>query len=750
LRAIPALHHVTCKKLLLIRVPAQCNGCAFRPQVFLLQCWENYRQVPPDSPGTAVSQEVPMPLIVLIAFLAGLVTVASPCILPILPIALSATMAQGRARPLGVILGLVVSFSVFTLAVSQLVALLGLSANTLRIAAVGIIALLGLSMIVPALNSRLEGVFGGLPGLAPKRQRSGLFGGLLTGAALGLVWAPCAGPILAAITTLAATRQVGLDIIAITAAYALGVGIPLLVIAYGGRAALRRIPGMARHTADIQKAFGVLMVLTAILIAGNADVALTAWATGALPSGWNDRLQAFEDTPVVRAQVDQLLGRSPAQLTGADLEAAVPPQAGSDPVDQMPGQATLPAVESVAAPTQAQPSPTAAPPLVVDVPSATATTAPTTAPPEPSPTVTPDATPSATGGPLPTQTPVEDPRQAAPSPTALLPSVPPPAPVAASIHPAANLPDGGPAPDFTGIGNWINSPALHLADLRGKVILVDFWTYSCINCIRTLPYVTSWYQKYHDQGFVVVGVHTPEFAFEHETPNVIDATKRFGITYPVAQDNSYATWNAYSNRYWPAEYFIDAHGHLRHVHFGEGNYDESEQVIQELLDEAGASVAQAAKTGNVPVPISDTQTPETYVGLDRQGKFASPEAAAPGPAHSYSIPHQLPLHSFAAGGNWAFADQYATEEAAGDSLRLHFNAKDVYVVLASDKPATVEVSVTAPNASNQSEDLDTGSRLHVSAPRLYHLARLPQVEEGVVDLHFDRPGVRAYAFTFGS
>ena len=296
---------------------------------------------------------------------------------------------------------------------------------------------------------------------------------------------------------------------------------------------------------------------------------------------------------------------------------------------------------------------------------------------------------------------------------------------------------------------WINSPALKLADLRGKVVLIDFWTYSCINCIRTLPYVTAWFDKYKAQGLVVVGVHTPEFAFEHETANVQDATRRYHITYPVAQDNNYATWNAYNNLYWPAEYLIDARGHVRHTHFGEGNYDETEQVIQQLLAEAGQTVAAPLLQAG-PVPMSQAQTPETYVGLGRGDALASPEKPVADRMASYSLPAHLPVNQFALDGQWTLADEYDTVEVAGARLRLHFVARDVYLVLApAGKAATVDVTLP-PGQANHSEDVDAQGRLQVSADRLYHIASLDGLQESTVELRFEQPGARVYAFTFGS
>jgi thiol-disulfide isomerase/thioredoxin len=287
-----------------------------------------------------------------------------------------------------------------------------------------------------------------------------------------------------------------------------------------------------------------------------------------------------------------------------------------------------------------------------------------------------------------------------------------------------------------------------MAALRGKVVLIDFWTYSCINCLRTLPYTTSWYNKYKDQGFVVVGVHTPEFAFEHDTPNVEDAVKRLDITYPVAQDNEYGTWQAYQNEYWPAEYLIDAKGIIRHTHFGEGEYDQTEQTIQQLLKENGATV-NASLTQGVVAGFSQDETPETYVGTDRQSGFVSPGRVLVGQARQYTIPDTLPANSFAVSGSWNFSSEFATVSDVGAKLRLHFNAKDVYLVMTSDKSVPVTVNLISPSQKNQSEDLGSDGQISVNASRLYHLAQLDSAQEGTVELTFTQPGVRVYAFTFG-
>src|SRR5271157_202402 len=431
-----------------------------------------------------------MVILILFSVLSGLVTVISPCILPVLPIVLASSVEKGKARPLGLITGLILSFSLFTLAISQIVSLFDLSANVLRLIAVIVIGLLGLGMILPAINNLFQKVLGQIPGLLPETHLdgSGLGGGLITGDCLGLVWAPCAGPILAAVTTLAATRAVNAGAVLVILAYAIGAGVPLLAIAYGGRVVLHKASFVTRNPQRVQQSFGFVMLLTAGLIAFNADTLVTAWATNLVPAQWSNQLNAVETNSLVDQQLVKLSHSSNS------IQIVSTPNPEISPM-----------------------------PKTID------------------------------------------------------------------------LPDLGPAPEFVGIDHWLNSTPLTLQSLRGKVVLVDFWTFDCINCIHTLPYVATWYNKYKDQGFVVIGVHTPEFAFEQDTSNVAQAIAQYQIKYPVAQDNEYATWKAYNNGYWPAEYFIDAQGNMRHIHIGEGSYDQSEQIIQQLLAEAGNPVENFQK-----------------------------------------------------------------------------------------------------------------------------------------------------------
>jgi cytochrome c biogenesis protein CcdA/thiol-disulfide isomerase/thioredoxin len=585
-----------------------------------------------------------MAILLFFAFLSGFVTVLSPCVLPVLPIVLSSSAASGKRRPLGVITGLVISFSLFTLLISQIVRLLGLSANTLRIVAVVIIGFLGLSMIIPKLNELVERAFSFLPRLAGDNQHegNGFTPGFITGLSLGLIWAPCAGPILASVTALAATQSVTFGSALVVIAYAVGSGIPLLGIAYGGRSLIQKVPFLSKNLGKVQRLFGVVMILTAIAIALNFDILVSVWLTQNLPSGIASLMSNFETSDLIQDQIDQLADSDMQTdyFTNTDLTLA-------------------------------------------------------------------------------------------------------------ELEMGIILPNLGPAPDFTGIVNWINSEPLTLADLRGRVVLVDFWTYSCINCVRTLPYLTDWHAKYQDDGLVIVGVHTPEFAFEEETQNVVNAVNRFQIEYAVAQDNDYTTWRAYNNRFWPAKYFIDAEGIVRYVHFGEGEYEESELVIQQLLAEAGV-VTDEALTIEEAVPITSGQTPELYIGYGRQEAFLSPTPLVIDAAATYTAPDEIPLHRFGVSGRWVFRREHAESLERGNQLTLHFNAKDVYLVLDSELPGRIRVSLPSPQLENQSPDIDENGEILIDQASLYHLVSLDGITEGTVTIEFLDPGLQVFAFTFGS
>jgi thiol-disulfide isomerase/thioredoxin len=301
-----------------------------------------------------------------------------------------------------------------------------------------------------------------------------------------------------------------------------------------------------------------------------------------------------------------------------------------------------------------------------------------------------------------------------------------------------------PAPDFAGLTNWINSPPLTLESLRGKVVLVDFWTYSCINCIRTLPYVEKWYQAYASRGLVIIGINTPEFAFEHVPANVAAAVKHDGIKYPVALDNNYDTWNAFQNDSWPADYLIDQSGNIRYTSVGEGDYPTTERAIQQLL---GLNMSLQTPTSNV--PISEVQTPETYFGTNRASGFAGPGTLAEG-TDTFRAGSNLDLNSWTLGGSWQIAPENITSHSDSSTLTFRFSAKNVYMVAGSagNTPSTVKVSLDSNSAGDFGSDA-AGGQATVSGSRLYNIVSLPQAGTGTVTLTVPS-GVSLYTFTFGS
>ncbi len=311
--------------------------------------------------------------------------------------------------------------------------------------------------------------------------------------------------------------------------------------------------------------------------------------------------------------------------------------------------------------------------------------------------------------------------------------------------PKIDFTDLGPAPEFTGISKWLNSDPLTMQGLRGKVVLIDFWTYSCINCIRTLPYVTKWYDSYKDQGFVVVGVHTPEFAFEKDTENVARAIKRFKINYPVAQDNDYATWNAYNNIYWPAEYLINKNGRLVYTHFGEGKYDVTENAIRALLelkDDAAAGQGQAADSGRDQTAGQaggQVKSPEMYFGILRLQNFGNEGAIPDRKIANYTLPLNLLPDTFALEGKWQFDDEKARLMQGPGKIKLRFNAGKVHMVAKSDKPTTVHITVDGqlqPDAA-------------ISASQLYTLFDSTDYANHIIEIEIPEGGFEAFTFTFG-
>jgi thiol-disulfide isomerase/thioredoxin len=314
-----------------------------------------------------------------------------------------------------------------------------------------------------------------------------------------------------------------------------------------------------------------------------------------------------------------------------------------------------------------------------------------------------------------------------------------------------SLPNLGPAPEFTDNQQWFNTPGnrpLTLAGLRGHVVLIDFWTYTCINCIRTLPYLKGLYATYHRYGLEIVGVHTPEFTFEQQAGNVQQAIQSDGLRYPVVQDNNYGTWNAYQNQYWPADYLIDSHGNVRHTHFGEGDYKQGEAAIRELLYEAGATRLPPPMTATAVVPTAQLATPETYLNPQRAQGFATPLRSG---IHDYPGVTSPQLNEFALKGKWNVTSQSSTAAAAGASIEVGFQAANVYLVMTSAgnvaRHGLVLLDGRPISAHDAGRDVQNGT-VTVQHERLYSLVSLPGAQQHALTLNLP-PGISAYAFTFG-
>ena len=546
-----------------------------------------------------------MLLLLGVAFVAGIVTALSPCVLPVLPIVLAGGATGGSRRPFAVVAGLVVSFTVFSLTAATLLTALGLPDDLLRNLAIAVVVVVGLGLLWPRLGDLLGRPFYALA----RRPPSDTGGGFVLGLSLGLLFTPCAGPVIAAVATVAATQDLTLSAFAITLAYGLGAGLVLLGFALAARRGLS-LPGARAHAPAIRRALGAAVLAVAVLMVLGVDKKLQT----RVPE-YTRSLQGLEESAAAQGELEDLVG-SPGLADEQQLD------------------------------------------------------------------------------------------------------------------------DFGVAPEFRAIEEWINSEPLTMAGLRGKVVLLDFWTYSCINCLRTLPHLTAWDDAYRDDGLVIVGVHTPEFAFEREPDNVRRAVRDHGIDYPVALDPDFGTWEAWQNRYWPAKYFVDRRGHIRYAHFGEGDYEESERVIRQLLAEGqdGPLVSGAIEDATPTGP----QTPESYLGYGRIDRFVG-SSIQPDREAAYTIPRFVPLHGLAYGGRWRVEEEriVAGEDAR---LRLHFKGGDVFLVLGtSGRPETAEVTL----------DGERVGTVAVTQDDIYTLARIPgENNEHVLDLRLS-PGTEAYAFTFG-
>jgi len=587
----------------------------------------------------------------LFGLLAGAGVALSPCVLPVLPIALSAGATGGRRRPLGVVAGLVASFTFATVALVYVISALGLPNDLLRTVAIVVLLAFGGALLVPALGARVEAWlsrFAGRAGVAGG-DGDGFWSGTLVGASLGLVYAPCAGPILSGVIVVSASESFSAGRLAIALCYAIGSGVVLYALMLGGR---RLTAPLARRSGRVQMAMGAVMVLVAIAMLNDWDLRFeSTLARSSLPSFLIRPTSGLEGTQAARDALAGLRGK-PHGIGGAALASGSPELA------------------------------------------------------------------------------------------------------AGGAHPAApphvKLHDYGVPPDFTGTQRWFNTPGgrpLSLRSLRGRVVLVDFWTYSCVNCLRTLPYLEGWDRRYRADGLTIVGVHTPEFPFEKDAGNVRAAIAREGIRYPVVQDNEMATWNAYGNEFWPAEYFVDAHGHARFADAGEGKYGEKEQVIRQLLAQAGRHVGARLSGAHGLQPSAGVSTPESYLGAERADRFVN-GSILPGP-HDFGTAPAPPQDELAYGGHWDVGSDHATA-GAGARLLVTFGAQHVYLVLGSPG-ATRHMRVLLDGrplpAADAGADVHNGV-VSVSSQRLYSLVSLKADEVHRLQLLPDS-GVTGYAFTFG-
>ena len=573
-----------------------------------------------------------MLLLTLFALIAGAATALSPCVLPVLPAVLAAGTTGGRRRPLGVVAGLTLSFTFATVALVYVIDALGLPEDITRTIAIVVLLGFGVILLIPPLADRVEAFASSLAGGPRGRRGDGFWSGVLLGASLGFVYAPCAGPILAGVITVSASQELTASKLVVALAYGVGTGLVLYAILLGGR---RLTDRLAPVRGRVNMVMGGLMIAVALMLATNLDIRFETWLARNAPSAVINPTESVETISAVSDDLASLRGTAgkPAEQAGGSQAEA--------------GRA---------------------------------------------------------------------------------------------------LPVLGRAPEFTNPGRWFNTAPLSLAGLRGKVVLVDFWTYTCINCLRTLPHVEAWSEKYRRDGLVVVGVHTPEFPFERIASNVDEAISANGITYPVVQDNDYGTWNAYGNQYWPAKYLIDAAGNVRYVHFGEGSYGTTERAIRALLAERGSGKLGSETRVRAQAPSKALLTPESYLGLARAERFVEPPRPGTG---TYRAPANLPTDSLAYDGRWTLAPEAAT--AAGDSsLDLGFGARRVFLVLGSpgrDRSARVFLDGRPIPNRLAGDDVADGV-LTVSDQRLYSLVDLPRVGRHRLTLRLD-PGISGYAFTFG-
>jgi cytochrome c biogenesis protein CcdA/thiol-disulfide isomerase/thioredoxin len=542
-----------------------------------------------------------------LAFIEGLALIISPCILPVLPLVLSTSIDGGRRRPFGIILGFILTFALFALGSRQLVVLFNINLDYIKYGSLALLTLLGVLFLSEKLLARFASLTERLANFGMQSsniKRDGFLSGIMIGALIGLVWTPCAGPIMASALIQIIRAERNLNAIMLIFAFSFGAGLPMFIISLTGRKLIMKLRFISNHSALVHKTLGIMILSSIALISFGVNAAdLTSWNNKA--TAGSDKLQGALATPY-------------------------------------------------------------------------------------------------------------------------------------------------PAPEFAASDKWLNTPnnqPISIKNLKGKVVLVDFWTYSCINCIRTLPYITEWDKKYRKDGLVIVGVHAPEFEFEKNMDNVKQAISRYNIKYPVAMDNNLDTWINYNNQYWPAHYLIDKNGMVVYTHFGEGQYQETENNIRVLLGQK--TIGNSTEDSGLNYNIS--QTPETYLGYARTEAFASPEGIIMDKANNYSLPGFLSVNNWALQGNWTIHKQQIVSGNGKSGLQLNFNARHVYLVLgsANGKPIKVSLKLNGKLVTNTAGKDVKNSSVMISNYRLYDLIDQGKVANSLLEINASESGVEAYAFTFG-
>jgi cytochrome c biogenesis protein CcdA/glutathione peroxidase-family protein len=537
-----------------------------------------------------------------LAFLEGVGLIISPCIFPILPFLLGASVDGGKKRPFGIVLGFVLMFTIFVYFSRQILGAIGISSDTLKLGSAILLALFGVILMSEKLSdwfNRSTNKIANTGHSLMANAKEGFWDGVLIGALIGLVWTPCAGPILAAIFVQIIRQTSDTSALFLISAFSLGAALPMLIISILGRKAMNKLSFITKYIQWIRKFFGLMIVLSSFLIIHDAS-----------------SFSLFKKESNTQTA-------STAKTKGL-------------------------------------------------------------------------------------------------------------------INP---LEQAYKAPDFTGIQEWLNSNPLKMAELKGKVVLIDFWTYSCINCVRTLPYITKWDRTYRDKGLVIIGVHAPEFDFERNVNNVKRAIAEHNIQYPVALDSNLDTWLAFKNRYWPAKYLIDKEGNVVYTHFGEGQYDVTEKNIQHLLGLKPDGSAQNADT-ELEMVYSPQQTRETYLGYSRLENMFN-EGKGLDLTIKYKMPPHIPKHGWALGGQWKLEPDRSIAKEKGAKLALNFFSKKVFLVMGSgsNKPVRVSVKLNGKDVAK--------SPITVDKHTLFELIDQDSFKDGLLEITALDPELEVYAFTFG-